>query len=225
MEVPDIVRWMRGGEFLLTTAYPVRDDAEALTRLVPVLARRGLTGLGVKGGPYLPALPPALLDVCEELGFPLVELPGPVMFNDILSEVLGTVLNRQALALERSRAIHERFTAVALGGGSCQELTNVLLELTGLAAAVRDEQGLVLASAGAPDTALPPRHRTAPPPPCAPCATGPGPAARSACGRSRGTSPTRTSSSPWNTPPPSRRPSPRRNAPSPYAPSATARCS
>ncbi|WP_308800315.1 PucR family transcriptional regulator ligand-binding domain-containing protein, partial [Streptomyces sp. NEAU-H3] len=145
MEVPDIVRWMRGGEFLLTTAYPVRDDAEALTRLVPVLARRGLTGLGVKVGPYLPALPPALLDVCEELDFPLVELPGDAMFNDILSEVLGTVLNRQALALERSRAIHERFTAVALGGGSYQELMNVLLELTGLAAAVRDEQGLVLA--------------------------------------------------------------------------------
>ncbi|MFD4752936.1 PucR family transcriptional regulator ligand-binding domain-containing protein [Streptomyces sp. NPDC058426] len=156
MEVPDIVRWMRGGEFLLTTAYPVRDDAEALTRLVPVLARRGLTGLGVKVGPYLPALPPALLDVCEELGFPLVELPGDAMFNDILSEVLGTVLNRQALALERSRAIHERFTAVALGGGSYQELMNVLLELTGLAAAVRDEQGLVLASAGAPATERPP---------------------------------------------------------------------
>jgi purine catabolism regulator len=28
------------------------------------------------------------------------------MFNDILSEVLGTILNRQAVELERSRAIH-----------------------------------------------------------------------------------------------------------------------
>lgn len=156
MEVPDIVRWMRGGEFLLTTAYPVRDDVEALTRLVPVLAGRGLTGLGVKVGPYLPALPQALLDICEELDFPLVALPGSAMFNDVLSEVLGTVLNRQALELERSRAIHERFTAVALGGGSYQELTNVLLELSGCAAAVLDEQGLVLASAGAPATERPP---------------------------------------------------------------------
>lgn len=117
MEVPDIVRWMRGGEFLLTTAYALRDDAEALSELVPVLAERGLAGLGVKVGPYLPALPPAMLAAADELGFPVVELPGTVMFNDILSEVLGTVLNRQALELERSRAIHERFTAVALNGG------------------------------------------------------------------------------------------------------------
>lgn len=156
MEVPDIVRWMRGGEFLLTTAYAVRDDAEALSALIPVLAERGLAGLGVKVGPYLPALPPAMLAAADELGFPVVELPGTVMFNDILSEVLGTVLNRQALELERSRAIHERFTAVALNGGSYQELMNVLLEVSGCAAAVLDEQGLVLASAGSPAAERPP---------------------------------------------------------------------
>ncbi|RVU22394.1 PucR family transcriptional regulator [Streptomyces antnestii] len=156
MEVPDIVRWMRGGELLLTTAYAVRDDAEALSALIPVLAERGLAALAVKVGPYLPALPPVMLAVADELGFPIVELPGAVMFNDILSEVLGTVLNRQALELERSRAIHERLTAVALDGGSYQELMNVLLELSGCAAAVRDEHGWILASAGSPPSDQPP---------------------------------------------------------------------
>ncbi|MEU6660235.1 PucR family transcriptional regulator ligand-binding domain-containing protein [Streptomyces sp. NPDC046821] len=156
MEVPDIVRWMRGGELLLTTAYAVRDDAEALSALIPVLAERGLAALAVKVGPYLPALPPVMLAVADELGFPIVELPGAVMFNDILSEVLGTVLNRQALELERSRSIHERLTAVALDGGSYQELMNVLLELSGCAAAVRDEQGWILASAGSPPSDVAP---------------------------------------------------------------------
>ncbi|MGH3384270.1 MAG: PucR family transcriptional regulator [Nocardioidaceae bacterium] len=156
MEVPDIVRWMRGGELLLTTAYPLRDDADGLSALVPGLAERGLAALGVKVGPYLPALPPAMLEVADELGFPIVELPADVIFNDILSEVLGTVLNRQALELERSRAIHEQLTAVALNGGSYQELMNVLLELSGCAAAVLDEQGWVLASAGSPAVDTPP---------------------------------------------------------------------
>ncbi|MFC9676838.1 MULTISPECIES: PucR family transcriptional regulator [unclassified Streptomyces] len=156
MEVPDIVRWMRGGELLLTTAYAVRDDAQALSDLIPVLAERGLAALAVKVGPYLPALPPVMLAAADELGFPVVELPGAVMFNDILSEVLGTVLNRQALELERSRAIHERLTAVALDGGSYQELMNVLLELSGCAAAVLDEHGWILASAGSPPSDVPP---------------------------------------------------------------------
>ncbi|MEV0321099.1 PucR family transcriptional regulator [Streptomyces sp. NPDC050658] len=156
MEVPDIVRWMRGGELLLTTAYAVRDDAEALSALVPVLAERGLAGLGVKVGPYLPELPERMLAAADELGFPIVELPGAVMFNDILSEVIGTVLNRQALELERSRAIHERLTRVALSGGSYQELMNVLFELSGCAAAVLDEHGSIVASAGAPPAESPP---------------------------------------------------------------------
>ncbi|GAA1917159.1 PucR family transcriptional regulator [Streptomyces durmitorensis] len=156
MEVPDIVRWMRGGELLLTTAYAVRDDTDALSALVPVLAERGLAGLGVKVGPYLPELPPDMLAAADELGFPIVKLPGAVMFNDILSEVIGTVLNRQALELERSRAIHERLTRVALSGGSYQELMNVLFELSGCAAAVRDEHGAIVASAGAPPAESPP---------------------------------------------------------------------
>ncbi|WP_353941315.1 PucR family transcriptional regulator ligand-binding domain-containing protein [Streptomyces sp. HUAS MG91] len=155
MEVPDIVRWMRGGELLLTTAYAVRDDAAALTALVPTLAGRGLAALGVKIGPYLPELPPEMLALGDRLGFPVIALPGDVMFNDILSEVLGTVLNRHALELEQSRALHERLTAVAVEGGSYQELMNVLLELSGCAAAVHDPQGAVLASAGAPPRDVP----------------------------------------------------------------------
>lgn len=126
MEVPDIIRWMRGGEFLLTTAYAVRDDEEALTGLVPELAARGLAALGVKVGPYLPRLPDPMLRRADELGFPIVELPGDVMLNDILSEVIGTVLNRQALSLERSQALRDRLSQAVLGGGSYGELVVLL---------------------------------------------------------------------------------------------------
>lgn len=150
MEDPDILRWMRGGELLLTTAYPVRDDATALTRLVPALADRGLAALGVKIGPYLEAQPPEMLAAADRLGFPVIEIPAEVIFNDILSEVLGTVLNRQAVELERSQLIHEQLTAVALAGGSYQELVTALAELIHLPAAILDNHGLVLAAAGSP---------------------------------------------------------------------------
>jgi len=159
MEVPDIVRWMRGGELLLTTAYPLRDDPDALEALIPTLAERGLAAVGVKVGPYLPTLPPLMIEAAEHLGFPLLELPGEVMFNDILAEVLGTVLNQQAMELERSRSIHDQLTAVALRAGSYQDLMDVLLQLSGCGAAVRDAHGWVLASAGAPPVDAPPAAR------------------------------------------------------------------
>lgn len=156
MEVPDIVRWMSGGELLLTTAYPLRDVADGLTNLVPLLADRGLAGLCVKVGPYIPELPPSMLSVADRLGFPVVALPAQARFNDILSDVLGTVLNRQAVELKRSVAIRDQLTSVALSGGSYNELMNVLLELSGCAAAVLDERGSTLASAGSPPIDQPP---------------------------------------------------------------------
>lgn len=156
MEVPDIVRWMRGGEFLLTTGHPVRDDPDKLSDLVPRLNERGLAALGVKVGPYLPALPSQMLAAADDLGFPVVELPGELMFNDVLADVIGTVLNRQAVELEQSRRIHEQLTAVTLTGGSYQEITTTLYALTECPAAVRDDQGWVIASAGSPDVEHPP---------------------------------------------------------------------
>ncbi|MEV5011271.1 PucR family transcriptional regulator ligand-binding domain-containing protein [Streptomyces sp. NPDC055692] len=157
MEVPDIIRWMRGGEFLLTTAYAVRDDEQALADLVPELAARGLAALGVKVGPYLPRLPARLLRRADELAFPVVELPGYVMLNDILSEVIGTVVNRQALTLERSQALRDRLARAVLDGGSYRELVALLAGETDCPAAIRGADGTILAAVG--DV---PQHAVAP---------------------------------------------------------------
>ncbi|WP_245769363.1 PucR family transcriptional regulator [Streptomyces indicus] len=156
MEVPDIVRWMRGGEFLLTTAYAVRDDERALAALVPEMARRGLAALGVKVGPYLPAIPEPVLRRADELAFPIVELPGEVMLNDILSEVIGTVLNRQALSLERTQALRERLSQAVLSGGSQRELVALLARETGCPAAVQAVDGTLPVTAGGPVPDAPP---------------------------------------------------------------------
>lgn len=162
MEVPDIVRWMRGGELLLTTAYPIRDDPSALGRLVPELAERGLAGLGIRIGPYLETLPAEMLEAADSLDFPVIEVPPHVVFNEILVEVLGTILNRQAVELERSQAIHERLTAVSLAGGSHQQLLGALAELIHLPVAIVDDHGNVVVTAGDPPVGETPPDLTRP---------------------------------------------------------------
>lgn len=148
MEVPDIVRWMRGGELLLTTAYPVRDEPSSLLQLITDLDNRKVAALGVKFGPYLAEPPNGLLELADERQFPLIEIPPDVIFNDVLSEVLGTILNRQAMELERLVTIHERLTSVMLAGGSIAELTQAMSQLIELPAAILDAHGLVVAMAG-----------------------------------------------------------------------------
>ena len=158
MEDADIVRWMRGGELLLTTGYTIRDDSGALARLVPALAERELAGLVIKLGLYLDAVPEDVVALADRLAFPLVGLPAQTMFDDVLSEVLGTILNRQAVELERSSAIHARLTQVAVEGGSFTELAEAVHELVGRPVAIRDAQGNVLAATeGVPDDEDAPR--------------------------------------------------------------------
>ena len=148
MEVPDIGAYVRAGELLVTTAYPLRGDAAAMKELVQMLAGKDLAGLALKPGRYIDALPAEMIAAADRLSFPLIELPDDASFNDILADVLGSILNRHALELERSRAIHDRLTTVVLAGGSLQELLDALAFLVGHPAAVLDGHGEKLATAG-----------------------------------------------------------------------------
>jgi PucR family transcriptional regulator, purine catabolism regulatory protein len=149
MEVPDIGGYVRPGELLVTTAYPLRGDARALDELVRMLAARQLAGLAIKPRRYIDEMPGAMVAVADRLGFPVIELPDGASFNDILADVLGSILNRHALQLERSRVIHDRLTTVALAGGSLHDLLEALTSLVGHGSAVFDPHGELIASAGA----------------------------------------------------------------------------
>ncbi|MHB1134266.1 MAG: PucR family transcriptional regulator [Chloroflexota bacterium] len=145
MEVPDILAWVKPDELLLTTTYPLRDERAALDELVPNLAAKGLAGLAIKPARYLEAIPQPMLEAAERLDFPLLELPLDVSFNDVINSVLAVILNEQALRLERSAAIHERFTSIVLSGGGLREIVRALAELIGCPTAIVDVQGTVLA--------------------------------------------------------------------------------
>lgn len=148
MEVPEILPYVKEDELLLTTAYPIRDRPGALEELVPQLADRGLAALAVVPRPFLGSLSSSVLAESDRLGFPLIELPDHASFNDVMADVLDVILNRQAVQLERSRAIHEQLTAVVLAGGSLADLMRTLAQLLGRYVRVEDLHGQALASSG-----------------------------------------------------------------------------
>lgn len=147
MEVPDIGRWVKAEEFLLTTAYPLRGRQDTLPALVEELDDQGLSGLGIKLGRYLDEVPAAMLEVAEARGFPLVRLPDEVSFDDIFNEVLTTLLNRQTERLARSERIHRAFLQLVLRGHGLPEIVRDLADLLDGPAAIVDPDGRVLAAA------------------------------------------------------------------------------
>lgn len=144
MEVPDILGWVGEDELLLTTAYPLRDDPEALAALVPALAERRLAGLAIKPARYIPTIPASARSAADGLAFPLIELPANSSFNEIITSVLTVILNEQAARLQRRADIHERFTSIVLGGGGLRQIADALAAAVGRRVAILDAAGAVL---------------------------------------------------------------------------------
>lgn len=154
MEVPDIADWVKADELLLTTAYPLRDDAAALTELVPRLADHGLAGMAIKPTRYIASIPAAMLADADRLGFPLIELPPPASFNEIIGAILGVILDVQSVRLQRAADIHERFTRIVLSGGGLRQIAEALSEAIAMPVAIVDGQGGLLAASSGFDSSL-----------------------------------------------------------------------
>ena len=148
MEVPDILPWVRPHQLLLTTGYPLRSVPDTLPALVKELADRGLAGIGVKLGRYLDELPAAMLAEADRVGLPIIALPDGVGFDEVINQVLTTVLNRQAAVLTRAEEVHRALVDIVLTGGGLDMVCAELVGILGGAAMVTSTDGRVLASHG-----------------------------------------------------------------------------
>jgi purine catabolism regulator len=148
MEVPDIESFVKDGELLLTTAYPLREHPEDLAVLVRTLSRLGLAALAVKTGRYLEKLPDDALAVANALGLPVVLLAEDTSFNEVIGAVLAVVLTEYGAEPAGAEAIRERLTGVALAGGGLMEIARTLAGALDRRVAILDPEGVVLGHGG-----------------------------------------------------------------------------
>ncbi|MCS7239992.1 MAG: PucR family transcriptional regulator ligand-binding domain-containing protein [Candidatus Bipolaricaulota bacterium] len=126
MEVPDILEWVRPGELLVTTLYPLRDNAAAMETLVPQLAEKGLVGLAITPESYVDQIPECMIEAADKLDFPLIELPPKVSFIDIIQPLTSHILNIQANELRQSEALLRQFLDLILSGGGYPEIAGLM---------------------------------------------------------------------------------------------------
>ncbi|HET8660012.1 MAG TPA: PucR family transcriptional regulator ligand-binding domain-containing protein [Micromonosporaceae bacterium] len=148
MEVPDILPWVKPHELLLTTGYPLRHDPGALVGLVADLDAHGLAALAIKLHRYLDAVPAEMLAEADRRGFPVIQFPDGVGFDDVLNEVLSDLLNRQAAVLARSEEVHRALVSVVLEGGDLADLAAELARILGGPVVITTPHGHVVARAG-----------------------------------------------------------------------------
>jgi purine catabolism regulator len=159
MEVPDILPWVKPNELLLTTAFALTRAAasqhtQLLLDLVTELDRRGLSAIGVKLGRYIDAIPAEVLALADALGFPVLQLPHAVAFDEVLAEVFTQLLDAQSRMLAQADAVHRAISTIVLAGGGLPQIAQEVSALLDCVVLITSPDGRVLAdSGGDPDHA------------------------------------------------------------------------
>jgi purine catabolism regulator len=146
-EVPDPTKWLKGGELLLTTGYSFVGDEEQQVAQIKRLIDHNISGLGFGTGFSFDKVPPALVSVAEEYGFPLFEVPYHVPFIAITEAVASKIVNEQYSLLQRSLAVHEKLTKIVLEEKGLEAILSTLSALVGCSAVLFDFHGVVLCEA------------------------------------------------------------------------------
>lgn len=129
MPEEDGYQWTKGGELVLTVGYGLRANPDKQANLVKNLVAHGIAGLVISVGHYLEHAPEAIITEANRLNFPVIEVPGNLMFVEITEVIFQRIVNEQYEALRRAKEIHETLTEIVLDGGTLQDVAQILGDL------------------------------------------------------------------------------------------------
>lgn len=116
MEVPDVINWVKPGEFLMTTGYPLKHNPELFVTLIEQLVQKGVVALGIKTKRFIDTVPDSAVKAAEFHGLPLIELPPDTAFSDVVREVMERVLVTEVRQLTLLQSRVQRLSQVLLHG-------------------------------------------------------------------------------------------------------------
>ncbi|MEA2445541.1 MAG: PucR family transcriptional regulator, purine catabolism regulatory protein, partial [Thermoleophilales bacterium] len=151
MQVPTHRFARRGG--LLLAAAPVLADIDDVEPLLDALVRRRVAGLAIRGGALHDILSPAALQLADQRGLPLIELPESTHLDDLMTDLLETLVANQYRALRAAADVRDRLTAYVLSGGGIDGLPDAIAEIVAGDVVAFDRSGGELAASEGADVA------------------------------------------------------------------------
>lgn len=147
IDSPDISLWLKGGETILTSFFPVKDlNDEEMKDWMHKLADKKISALIVKLREEFDSIPAPVMEVCKERNIPIISLPTAVPFIDIIYKVTRKIFNQDVEKLEYFREIHLRFTELSIQNVSDEVIIETLESLIGNPVTIYNELFKVIAT-------------------------------------------------------------------------------
>lgn len=147
IDSPDISSWIKGGEAIVTSFYPVKGFSETeMKSWMDDLADKEISALIVKIPKVFQEIPDIVLEVCKNRSIPIIKIPKDIAFIEITYPVMGQLFNRQVEKLKYFKEIHSRFTELSLQNVGSDVIIQTLEELIGNPVTIYNESFQKIAS-------------------------------------------------------------------------------
>lgn len=141
--VPDAANWLNGGELVLTTWINLPETRPEQEEYLRAVITRGIAGLCIAIGRYIPAIPEYLYPIANEADLPLIEVPYQARFVDIARAVNEMIAQRE---VRQALHIHQELTRLVLEGGDIKKLAMTLAMLVQQSVSIENERFEAFAS-------------------------------------------------------------------------------
>ncbi|MEL6268937.1 MAG: PucR family transcriptional regulator ligand-binding domain-containing protein [Chloroflexota bacterium] len=118
--------WTEGSELILSVGFGLRNDLQKQADLVPMLVENRISGFVLSVGHYFEQTPQIIIDAANAYDFPVIELPGDVLFVQVSEVVFTYLINEQYALQQQARTIHDTLMDMVLNDGTLQQLLEAL---------------------------------------------------------------------------------------------------
>ena len=127
MEAPDIESWGQNGLLILTSYYALEDmTLESIDLFFRHAKRLGIAGFIVKVDRLVETIPDNFVDSCSKYQIPLIQIGKETKYEKIITEILETKINRNAMVLQSYYNAHKQYINLMM---SQPEITDILSTL------------------------------------------------------------------------------------------------
>lgn len=131
MDAPDIIPYLRQFEFIITTAYHLKNNHAFFHELIQEMAAKGCAGIGIKKNRFLHDIPSEIIQLANELHLPFIELPEHLSLGEINYLMTDKILKSEVSLLSYAMDIHRQFTKLIVHGQGVPRLVRQLSSLIG----------------------------------------------------------------------------------------------
>lgn len=148
-EILDIGNCLHGGDFVHTTAWFMRempDDTE-IGQWTREIIGHGAAALGIMTKRYITAIPQAIIDIGNEMNFPIIELPFHLTQAMVNKEIINLITNYQTDILRRTQNALNYLMETMLNGQGLKNVAEILAKLIGTPVVIESATFKLLATA------------------------------------------------------------------------------